>query len=271
MSQQERKAVHLEKSPGARVQWSELLWESTNFALASSWRGGHGGLEPSLFPPETKCFRHMDISTKSTTWSCQALPNSSIWFTAWKAQLVCIRLCVRIGWALLHMLEKLALLYGSIGCSFSFISFELAVVQSVSCVWLFATPWTAALQASLSVTVSRSLLKLMSIESVMPSNHLILCHPLLLLPSIFPSIRVFSNELVLHIRWPKYWSVSFSISPFNEYSGLTYFRIEWFDLLVVQGTLKSLLQHHNSKASVLWLLAFFMVQLYIHTWPLKKP
>ena len=112
-------------------------------------------------------------------------------------------------------------------------------------------PWTAARQASLSFTISRSLLKLMSIESMMPSNHLILCRPLLLLPSIFPSIRVFSNESALCIRWPNYWSFSFSISPSNKYSGLISFRIDWFDLLSVQGTLKSLLQHHNSKASIL--------------------
>ena len=125
------------------------------------------------------------------------------------------------------------------------------VVQSLNCVWLFATPWTAAHQGSLSFTISQSLLKLMSTESVMPSNHLILCRPLLLLPSIFSSIRVFSNESALHIRWPKYWSFSFSISPSNEYSGLISFRIDWFDLLAVQGTLKSLLQHHNLKALIL--------------------
>ena len=124
-----------------------------------------------------------------------------------------------------------------------------------------ATSWTAAPQASLSFTKSRSLLKLLSIESVIPSNHLILCHSLLLLPSIFPSIRVFSSESVLHIRWPKYWSFSFSISPSNEYSGLISFRIDWFDLFGVQGTLKSLLQHHSSKASVLRCSAFFMIQL----------
>ena len=123
------------------------------------------------------------------------------------------------------------------------------------------TPWTAAHQASLSITNSRSLLKLMSIEPVMPSHHLILCRPLLLLPSIFSSIRVFSNELALCIRWPKYWSFSFSISPSNKYSGLISFRIDWFDLLAVQGTLKSLLQHHSLKASILWRSAFFMVQL----------
>ena len=128
-------------------------------------------------------------------------------------------------------------------------------------VGLFVTPWTAARQASLSITNSWSLLKVMSIESVMPSNHLILCHPLLLLPSIFPSIRVFSNESVPHIRWPKYWSFSFSISPSNEYSGLISFTMDWLDLLAVQGTLKSLLQHHSSKASILWCSAFFIVQL----------
>ena len=135
------------------------------------------------------------------------------------------------------------------------------LVQLLSCVWLFATPWTIAHQASLSITNSQSLLKLMSIELVMLSNHLILCRPLLLLPLIFPSIRVFYNESVLPIRWPKYWSFSFSISPSNEYSGLISFRIDWFDLLAVQGTLKSLLQHHSSKASILWCSAFFMVQL----------
>ena len=124
----------------------------------------------------------------------------------------------------------------------SFIQFSS--VQSLSCVLLFVTPWTAACQASLSITNSWSLLKPMSIESVMPSNHLILCCPLLLPPSIFPNIRVFSNESVLRIRWPKYWSFSFSISPFNEYSGLISFRMDWLDLLAVQGTLKSLLQHH---------------------------
>ena len=129
------------------------------------------------------------------------------------------------------------------------------------CVWLFATPWTAVHQASLSITNSQSLLKLMSIKLVMPSNHLILCRPLLLPPSIFLSIRGFCNESVLRIRWPKYWSFSFSISPFSEYSGLIFFRIDWFDLLAVQGTLKSLLQHLSSKASILHRLAFFMVQL----------
>ena len=138
---------------------------------------------------------------------------------------------------------------------------SIQLSRSLSRVWLFATPWTVACQASLSITNSQSLLKLMSIESVMPSNHLIFCHPLFLLPSIFPTIRVFSNESILLIRWPKYWSFSFSIDPSSEYSGLISFKMGWLDLLAVQGTLKSLLQHHSSKASILWCSAFFMVWL----------
>ena len=137
-------------------------------------------------------------------------------------------------------------------------------VQSLHRVRLFATLWTAACQASLSINNSQSLLKLMSIKLVMPSNHLILCHPLLLLPSIFPSINVFSSESVLRIRWPKYWSFSFSISPSNKYTGLITFRMDWLDLLRVQGTLKSILQHHSSKASILQRSAFFIVQLSHH-------
>ena len=137
--------------------------------------------------------------------------------------------------------------------------FPSVVVQSLSHVQLFATPGTAGHQASLSFTNSQSLFKLMPIESEMPSNHLTLCHPLLFLPSIFPSIRVFSNESPLHIRWPEYWS--FSISSFNEYSGLISFTMDWFDLFAPQGTLKSLILHHSSKASILWCSAFFMVQL----------
>ena len=135
--------------------------------------------------------------------------------------------------------------------------FQFSSVQSLSHVRLSATPWTAACQASLSITNSRNLLKPMSIESVMPSNHFILCRPLLLLPSIFPSIRVFSNESTLHMRWPKYWSFSFSISPSKEHPGLIAFRMDWLDLLAVQGTLKSLLQHHSSKASILQCSASF--------------
>ena len=134
-------------------------------------------------------------------------------------------------------------------------------VQSLSRVRPFATPWTAACQVSLSITNSQSLLKLMSIVSVNPSNHLNLCPPLCFLPSIFPSIRVFSNESVLRIRWPTYWSFSFSITPSNEYSGLISFRMDWLDLLTVQGTLKSLLQHHSSKASILQCSPFFIGQL----------
>ena len=140
--------------------------------------------------------------------------------------------------------------------------YQFTSVQSLSQVWLlFATPWTAACQASLSITNSQSLPKLMSIESVMPSNHLILCRPLFLLPSIFPSIRVLSNELVLHIRWPKYWTFSFNISPPSEHPGLTSFGMDLLDLLAVQGTLKSLLQHHSSKALILRWLAIFIVQI----------
>ena len=136
---------------------------------------------------------------------------------------------------------------------------KFSSVQLLSHVWLFENPWTAAHQASLSITNSQSLTKPMSIELVMPTNHLILCHPLLLLPSIFPSIKVFSNESALSIRWPKYWSFNFNNSPINEHPGLISFRMNWLDLLEVQGTLKSLLQHHSSKASLLQCLAFFTV------------
>ena len=150
--------------------------------------------------------------------------------------------------------KKLSIKLDGISCQFS-------SVQSLSPVRLFGTPWTAARQASLSITNSWSLLKLMSIESVVPSNHLILCRPLLLSPSIFSSIRVFSNESALHIKWPMYWSFTFNISPSNVYSGLISFRKYWLDLLEVQGTLKSLLQHHSSKASIVQHSAFFVVQL----------
>ena len=136
----------------------------------------------------------------------------------------------------------------------------ISSVQLLSCVQLFVTPWTAAHRASLSITNSLSLLKLMSIESVIPYNHLILCRPLLLLPSVFTSIMVFSNEPVLCIRWPKYWSFSLSISPSNEYSGLISFRMDWFDLLTVQGTLENLFQYHSSKASILWCSRFLCME-----------
>ena len=148
--------------------------------------------------------------------------------------------------------------------------YTIAVVQLLSQVRLFVTPWTAAHQASLSFTISSSLFRIMSIESVMPSNHLILCCPLPLLPSIFCSIRVFSNESAHHIRWSAYWSFNFNISSSNEYSRLVSFRIDWLDLLAVQGTLKSLLQHQSSKLSILWCSAFFMVQIRICSWLLEK-
>ena len=157
--------------------------------------------------------------------------------------------------------KKAKVLTNSVLSLISYVWRPLSSVQSLSHVQLFATPWTAARQASLSITNSWSLPKPMSIESVMPSSHLILCHPLLLLPSIFPNIRVISNESALRIRWPEYWSFSFNISPYNEHPGLISFRMDWLDLLAVQGTLKSLLQHHSSKASILRCSVFSIVQL----------
>ena len=150
------------------------------------------------------------------------------------------------------------------------VSFSL--VQSLSRVWLFATPWTPYARLPVHQQLPElAKFKLMSIESVMPSNHLILCHPLLLPPSIFPSIRVFSNESALCIKWPEYQSFSFNISPSNEHPGLISFRMDWLDLLTVQGTLKSLLQYHSSKVSILWCSAFFIINSHIHTWLLEKP
>ena len=148
---------------------------------------------------------------------------------------------------------------------------QFSSVQSLSHVWLFATPWITARHALLSITNSRSSLRLTSIESMMPSSHRILCRPRLLLPSIPPSIRVFSNESALLMRWPKYWSFSFSIIPSKEIPGLISLKMDWLDLLAVQGTLKSLLQHHSSKASILRHSAFFTVNSHIHTWPQEKP
>ena len=158
---------------------------------------------------------------------------------------------------------------GEIHCFWEKCPIQFCSVQSL--IWLFEALWIAARQASLSITDSWSSLKLMSIELVMPSSHLILCHPLLLLPPIPPSIRVFSNESALHMRWPKYWSFSFSIIPSNEHPGLISFWIDWYDLLAVQGTLKGLLQHHSSKASILQCSAFFTSNSHIYTWPLEKP
>ena len=194
--------------------------------------------------------RKFKVKKKKVSW---ILFYSLIYFFIHSANICCQTLygILRIWWWYRRYTRALPL--QSLGQCFS-------SAQLLSCVLLFATPWTAARQASLSITNSRSLLKLMSLESVMPSNHLTLCHPLLL-PSVFSSIRVFSSESVLGIRWPKYGSVSFSISPSNEYSGLVSFWLDCLDLLAVQGTLKSLLQHHSSKASILQCSAFFIVQL----------
>ena len=158
------------------------------------------------------------------------------------------------------------LVHHTIACLTLYSNIYFSSVQSLSRVWLFATPWIAARQASLSITISQSSLKLTSIKSVIPSSHLILCCPLLLLPPIPPSIRVFSNESILRMRWPKYWSFSFSIIPSKEIPGLISFKMDWLDLLAVQGTLKSLLQHHTSKASI-----FRRSNSHIHTWLLEKP
>ena len=171
----------------------------------------------------------------------------------WTVTNVYMRPCTVTNW--LHFFGAIHLHLKVVGLRKPFV-----VAQLFSHVWLFVTPWTAARQASLSITISQSLLRLMSIESVMASNCLILCGSLPFLPSIFPSIRVFSSELALLTKWPRDWNFSYSISPSNEYAGLISFRMDWFDLLAVQGTLKSLLQYHTSKASILWLSAFSMVQ-----------
>ena len=183
-----------------------------------------------------------------TEWKANTLPTAYIMFQCRSEDVI------PISWGLLALKPQ--------GASrLHRKPFQFSSVQLFSRVWLFVTPWIAARQASLSSTNSRSLLKLMSIESVMPSSHLILCCPLPLLPPIPPSIRAFSDESGLRMRWPKYWSFSFSISPSNEHPGLISFRMDWLDLLPVQGSLKSLLQHHSSKASVLRWSAFFMVQI----------
>ena len=220
--------------PDVFMNKQRLVWEPsvrTNCWLI--WRG----LEPSPFKvahrsaPKEEWY--LGFKMKSRGSICHAWTCVSIFYQALGSTLFLRKLCQK-------------------ACQMSAPSSHCPSVQFqlLGCVWLFVTPWTAALQASLSITNSQSLLKLMSIELVMPSNHLILCHPLLLPPLIFPSIRVFSNESGLHIRWPKCWSLSlsFSINPSNESSGLISFRMDWLDLLAVQGTLKSLLQHHSSKA-----------------------
>ena len=196
-------------------------------------------------------------------WSC--IPHMVIYMFQWYS-LISSYPC------LLPHSPKVCSLHLCLFCCLAYrIIIQFSSVQWLSHVWLFETPWTAARQASLSITNSWSLLKLMSIELVMPSNHFILCHPLLLLPLIFPSIRVFSSESVLHIRWPKYWSFSFSISPSNEYSGLTSFRIDWLDLFAVQGTLKSLLQHQVQKHQFFGAQPSSQSNSHIHTWPQEKP
>ena len=213
------------------------------FLVRAGWQGEYSETLRREVRQQRSCSLH--------TLLLIGLPTSLVWIYSWVCK------CFTSPWILLQLFWLLAQV-----CVFHFSS-----VQSLSRVQLFMTPWTTACQAFLSITNSRNLLKLMSIVSVMPSNHLILSHSLLLLPSIFPSIRVFSDESALRMRWSKYWSFSFSISPSNEHSGLISFRMDWLDLLVVQGTLKSLLQYHNSKASILQGSAFFTVQFshpYIH-------
>ena len=201
----------------------------------------------------------------TVTWIVLYTPITSTWLVVFISSSAFFLNYFNLSIFEKEVLESLTMTMGLFIVSLWFFQFLLClvwnifiVVKLLSHVWLFVTPWTAARQASLSITNSRSLLKLKSMDSVMPSSHLILCHPLLLLPSIFPSIRVFSNESALHIRWPEYWSFSFSIRPSNAYSGLISFGVDWLDLLAVQGTLKSLLQHHSSKASVLRRSAFFV-------------
>ena len=204
---------------------------------------------------------HSVMSDSATLWTVVRQAPLSVGFYRQNTGVGCHTLLWRIFPTQGSNLRLLRLLHWQ-ACSLPLYHlFQFNSVQSVSRVRLFATPRTAARQASLSITNSRSLPKLMSIESVMPSNHLNLCHPLLLLPSIFPSIRVFSNESALHIRWTKYWSFIFNISPSNEHPGLISFRMDWLDLLSVQEILKSLFQHHSSKASILWGSTFFIVQL----------
>ena len=205
---------------------------------------------------------HYSVGSRAVicNWKCPSFPAAVV------QSLSCLRLfvtpCSMPGFPVLHFhIAQSLLKLKSIVLMISSNHLILYSVQPPSHVWLFATSWIAACQASLSITNSGSVLKLKSIKSVMPSNHLILCRLLLLLLSIFPSIRVFPNESILHIRWPKYWSFSFSISPSNEYSGVISFRIDWIYLLAVQGTLKSLLQHHSSKASIVQHSTFFIVQL----------
>ena len=236
--------------------WVSLLWDHCSFLLGP---GEHKVLfvpSKSLFPSPLEVLAAYMVGLMATSSKgAYAIPNCAAPRAPVPAAVHCWPVPPQ------EMLKQFVLITQSK-------AFRLVLL--LSHVWFFVTPWTAACQASLSNTNSWSLLKLISIESLMPSNHLILCYPFLLLPSIFPRIRVFSNESALRIRWPKYWSFSFNISPSNEHSRLISFRMDWLDLLAVQGTLKSLLQYHSSKASILRHSAFFMVQL-SHTWLLEKP
>ena len=197
--------------------------------------------------------------------------NTSKWWdfwltvSSWGTHLlnfsICFKCWITVEWLMSSSATSWVVIRGPVSKTFSTV-----VVQSLRCIWFFGNLWAAEHKASLPFTISQSLLKLMSIESMMPSNHLILCHPLLLLPSILPIIRVFSNESVLCIKWPNYWSISFSNSLSNEYLGVISFRIDWLDLLEVQGTLKSLFQHHSLKSPILWCSAFLWSNSHIHTW-----
>ena len=227
--------------------WPPLqgLWERTadsSIVLASRGVWAEG---------ERRTFWKISVSFSSFFPSLPPFPPPTSFQRVWTHWIGKIQVLVPAGWLSVWVQASCSI---SLGFPFSSVQFSYSVVSDS------ATPWTAACQVSLSITSSWSLLKLMSIKSVIPSNHLILCHPLLFPPSIIPIIKVFSIESVLRIKWPKYWSFSFSISLSNEYSGLISFRIDWFDLLAVQGTLKSLLQHHSSKVSVFQRSAFFMVQ-----------
>ena len=255
---------------GPPTEWGLVdLWVTSSDSGA--WQGQTDGwmnkwMNEFTSIHERPCDFSVSTKVKSTIW----FPSSSWhWNCCHQSHYYCY---VANMWTLGSHLRSplmwhdLSFLFGFMTLfTVGFLSLEtlffFGSVQSLSHIQLFATPLPAECQASLSITNSWSLLKLMSIELVMPSNHLILCRPLLLLPSIFPIIRVFSKESVLHIRWPKDWSFSFSISPSNEHSGLISFKMDWLDLLAVQGTLKSLLQYHSSKASILWCSAFFIVQL----------
>ena len=199
-------------------------------------------------------------SGMANIWSCDVLPKISFLFPR------------MLFWGFIFQMKHTLLITTWDTAIQEGVAFfpNLSSVQLLSCVRVFVTPWSTACQASLSFTNSQSLLKYMPIKSVMPSNQLILCHPLHL-PSIFPRIRVFSRKSVLHIRWPKYWGFSFSICPYNEYSGLISFRIDWLDLLADQDTLKSLLQQHSSKASIFGAQLSLWSNSHIHTWPLEKP